>query len=241
MGAPILNDLYPCFEGLMKLYQEEREHQYVFDHYKFYKFVNENTMSVLAQITNGVATALSSTGQMPSVIFLFLEDLIFTSTEIYLPSEIEAQLRWIFGSIDHMLKTRRRIMPKNSIRSLEPAVLLIKSLPRYDFGRMNMAYSEFTYRQERFNTMLQQIGNCYGFQVVETLSIHHKDYLCFDESGNGRQLSNRGKYRFWRELFQTMAENDKAKDRQNRKRILDEEMTRRGRSTYGSGANQHYY
>lgn len=161
-----------------------------------------------------------------------MEDLIFTSGEIFLPSEIESQLRWIFEQIDSNLKTRRKEMPNRALRPQEPRIFTIRSLPRYDFGKMRLPYSEFIYRQERYNTLLYQIGRCYGFDTLDSMSIDAKDLLCFDESGTGRQLSNRGKYRFWRELCQHVSEYDKEKDRDNRKRILKEELDHRDRDRH---------
>lgn len=226
-GALTLQDMFPCMEGLLKLHDEEREKQYVFDHYEIIKFYDPETVNLLAQITNSINMGLSQRLRLPSMVFLFLDDLIFTSGEIFLPSEIEAQLRWIFEKVDQAFKERKRIMPFRALRLQEPKVYLIKSLPRYDFGRMRMAYSEFSYRQDRYNTLLYQIGRCYGFETIDTLSINTRDLLCYDEGGNGRQLSNRGKYRFWRELCQTVAEIDRSKDHDHRKRILQEELRRK--------------
>lgn len=232
LGAQILQDLRPCFESLVKLHQEGRERQYVFDHYDFKLTRNETTVNILSQVTNSMNKALSSAQRLPTFIIVFLEDLMFTSAEIYLPSEIEAQLRWIFANIDQSLKERKKIMPNKSLRPQEPKILLVKSLPRYDFGTMKLSYSEFTYRQDRYNILLQQIGRCFGFETIDTQSISPRDMLCFDESGSGRQFSNRGKYRFWRELCQTIAEIDKSKDRDNRRRILQEELQRHNRQPH---------
>lgn len=217
---------------MVKLHGEGREKQYALDFYEFKKYHDSKTINILAQIINSLVKGLSENPRLPTMIFVFMDDLIFTSGEIYLLSEIEKQLRWVFSTMEEQLKTRKKSLPMRSIRPREPKIFLIKSLPRYDFGRMTFPYAEFVYRQERYNTMLHQIGGCFGYKVIDTLSIDEKDRLCFDESGNGRQLSTRGMYRFWRELCQIISEIDKEKDRDNRKRILEEELNRNRRPQY---------
>lgn len=177
--------------------------------------------------------------RLPTFLFVFLEDLIFTSPELYLASEIETQLRWIFKTIDQHIRTRKTEMPKKAVRPLEPQVYIIKSLPRYNFARMTMSFNEFTYRQEKFNNMVEQIGRCYGFGTINCYSIDPSDRLCFDEAGSGRQLSHRGMYRFWRELLQTIACMDRDKDINNRRKIMDEEERRRDKSRFGN-TNRRY-
>lgn len=222
-GSQLLLDIFPCFDSLRKLHDEGRETQYVFGYYDFYVFHDNATVNLLSQIVNGITKGLSVARRLPSMIFLFLDDLIFTSAEIYLPSEIEAQLRWIFSNIDNAIKERKKQLPNRALRAQEPRIYTVKSLPRYDFARMRLSYSEFLYRQERFNVMLDQIGRCFGFGTTDTLSINSKDVLCYDENGNGRRLSHRGMYRFWRELCQNIAEMDRDRDRENRRRIFQEE------------------
>lgn len=240
IGAQILQDLQACFESLKKLHDEGRERQYVFDYYDFYTF-RDDGFNLLSQVTNSLITGLGQMRHLPSKIFIFIDDLIFTSAEIYLPSEIEAQLRWIFSTIDNTIKARKRQMPNRALRPQEPRIFVVKSLPRYDFGRMRLAYPEFVYRQERFNVMLDQIGRCFGIGTTDTVSINPKDVLCFDENGNGRKLSHRGMYRFWRELCQTIADMDRDKDRENRRRIVDKEFsTSRKKLNYNeNNANHH--
>lgn len=130
-------------------------------------------------------------------------------------------------------------MPAKAVRSQEPQIFLIKSLPRYDFGRMRLSYREFTHRQDKYNTLLQQIGRCFGFGVIEIYSISPRDRLCYDEDGNGRQLAHRGMYRFWRELLQVVSDMDREKDKLHRKRILQEEMHRNHQPAYTFASGDH--
>lgn len=242
VGAQILQDLRDCFVSLEKLHNEGREKQYIFDYYDIHFFLDDKAYNILAQIANSVSRGLSELTRLPSIIFVFLDDLIFTSGEIFLPSEVEVQLRWIFTQVDDDIKTRKKAMPHKAVRALEPKIYLVKSLPRYNFGRTKMPFSEFIYRQERYNTLLYQIGRCFGYDVMDITSINHNDLLCFDEGGNGRQLSNRGKYRFWRELCQHVADSDRQKDKENRKRILQDELKQRerDRSFYNRNNNSYY-
>lgn len=211
------------------------------DYYDVKIFQDRQSTNILSQISNSINLGLSQTMRLPSLIFLFMEDLIFTSGEIFLPSEIEVQLRWIFQQVDSSLKNRKRIMPTRAIRAQEPRTFIVKALPRYDFGKMRLPFSEFLYRQERYNTLLYQIGRCYGFGVMDVMSIDSNDLLCFDESGTGRQLSNRGKYHFWRELCQYVADFDKEKDKDNRKRILNEELNQREHNRHHFQASTRRY
>lgn len=238
VGAPILQDLRECFTSLLKLHEEERERQYAFDFYDFHIFHDETATNILSQITNSVASGLTKMRRLPTLMFIFLEDLIFTSAEIYLASEVESQLRWIFKTIDNFIKQRKSEMPQKALRQAEPQVYIIRSFPRFNFGRMKLHYDEFVYRQEKYNTLLEQIARCYGFGTVQIYSIDPKDRLCFNDAGTGRQLSHRGMFHFWRELLQAISYIDREKDEDNRKRILDEENRKRDKHPFHY--NNHY-
>lgn len=71
---------------------------------------------------------------MPAMLLYIIDTDLFTEPELYLPSEIEASLRWIFSTCDEVIKNRKRSMPQRSIAYGEPLLYVMKAIPRFDNG-----------------------------------------------------------------------------------------------------------
>lgn len=205
---------------LRSLYDEGREKAPVFDKYDFEHFTSLHENPLL-RINHAFHQAINSKGYLPALIILLIDEDIFMSPELYLPSEIESHLRWIFDNIDQALKTRRRAMPLRSFTQGQPQLYVLRALPRFDNGN-DPTILLFQDRHQKFNNMLQAIGRCFAIGTINIQTVSAEEYKCFEQDGH--TLNARGNYRFWREMLATMNDIFHDMDRDRRRKILQEEV-----------------
>lgn len=213
----------------MTLHDENREKSQLFEKYGFEHFTDQSS-NPLQRLNWAFYKALNSTNYMPSIVVYFLDDDIFTAPELFIPSEIESQLCWIFQDFAATLRERRRDMPLRSLNTL-------KNLPHFDNGS-DSSILIFQDRLQKFNNLLQAIGRCFSVGTINIQTITEHDSGCFDKS-NTRQLDTRGHYRLWRELLKTLSDIAQDIERDRRKRVLQEEVHIRDRSQHNH-SDSHY-
>lgn len=132
---------------------------------------------------------------MPVMILHIIDEDIFTEPELYLPSEIEKQLCWIFSIIDENVKLCKIALPKRSMNFGEPLQYVAKSIPRFDNGT-DPSYLIFADRLEKYNTLLQAIARCYAIGTVNMQTLTLDDSRLFDRK-SGKTLDTTGYYKYW--------------------------------------------
>lgn len=224
VGGNFLTSTMNYLQVLRNMNDEGREKAPLFDSFDFEIFTSSATNNIL-RLQQALSNALSTCGYLPSVILLLLDHEIFSTAELYLPSEIESQLRWIFSQVTNMIKERKRESPERSFRCGEPLIYVMKILPRFDNGT-DPNYLLFADRVEKFNTLLQAIARCYAIGTVNVQNINPDDSRLFDRK-TGKELDSSGHYRLWRELLSTLYEITKDQERAKRHRIFQEESAKR--------------
>lgn len=209
---------------LRTMNDDGKEKAPLFDVYDFEIFTS-TTDNNLLRVNQAMTKALSTSGYIPSVILLFIDEEIFCNPELYLPSELETQLRWIFAQVANMLKLRKKEIPQRCFVVGDPLLYVVKSLPRFDNGS-DPNYLLFSDRLEKFNTLLQAIARCYAIGTVNVQTITSDDSRLFNRT-TGKDLDSSGHYRLWRELLSTLYDSTKDQDRSYRHKIYQEESAKR--------------
>lgn len=224
IGGKFLASTKDYLQVLRNMNDEGKEKAPLFDSFDFDIFTSDARNHVL-RMHQSTSCALSTLGYLPSVILLFLDADIFTDSELYLPSEVEAQLCWVFSQITSMIKDRKWQSPQRSFISGEPLLYVMKILPRFDNGT-DPNYLLFADRVEKFNSLLQAIARCYAIGTVNVQNINPDDSRLFDRK-TGKDLDSSGHYRLWRELLSTLYEITKDQERAKRHWIFQEESAKR--------------
>lgn len=224
IGGHFLHKTKDYLQVLKNMNDENREKSPLFDSYDFTVFTSQADNALLRQ-QQATRDALSQLGYLPSVVLIFIDTDLFTNLELYLPSEIESQLRWVFSQIVEMFKNRKKELPQRSFVVGEPLMYVMKALPRFDNGS-DPNFLLFQDRLEKFNTLLQAIARCYAIGTVNVQSITSDDSRWFDRD-TGKHLDSSGHYRLWRELLSTLYEITKDQNRTRRHKIFQEESAKR--------------
>lgn len=206
------------------MYDKNREKAPFFDNFDVQFFTSDHP-SPLFRIHQAFYKAINNKGYLPALIVFLIDEDFFMTPELYLPSELEAHLRWFLDDADQTLKGRCRNMPLRSLNQGEPHLYMVKAIPHCDIGT-DPNYLIFQDRHQKFNALLQAIGRCYAVGTINIHTIVSDDARCFKQS-DGSKLDPREYYRLWRELLATMADILHEMDREKRKRILQEEDGRK--------------
>lgn len=224
IGGNFLKSSIDYCHVLRSLYDKGREKMTFFDTFDVDHFTSDHTNPLLC-MNQAFFKAINNRGFLPALIVLMIDEDIFMTPELYLPSEIETHLRWIFKNIDQTIKSRRRNMPLRLLTPGEPHVYVLRSLPHCDVG-IDPNIMIFQDRHQKFNALLQAIGRCYAIGTINIQTIDPQDTRCYKQS-DGTILDTKGHYRLWRELFATMSDILREMDKDKRKRILQEEVNRK--------------
>lgn len=224
VGGKFLQITSDYLQVLKSMNDNGKEKSPLFDSFDFETFTSTADNNLL-RMHHAMVKALSSSGYLPSVILFFIDDSVFCKPELYLPSEIEAQLRWIFSKVTDMIRNRKREMPQRSYSAGEPLLYVVKALPRFDNGS-DPNYLLFSDRLEKYNVLLQAIARCYAIGTVNVQTISSDDSRLFDRN-SGKELDSTGHYRLWRELLSTLYEISKDQERSRRHKIFQEESAKR--------------
>lgn len=224
VGGNFLASTTGYLQVLRNLHDDGKEKAPLFDIFDFQTFTSSACNNLL-RMHQAMMVALSTTGYLPAVILFFLDPEIFFTPELYLPSEIESQLRWIFAQITELIKARKRAMPQRSFLQGAPMLYVMKALPRFDNGT-DPNYLIFSDRVDKFNSLLQAIARCYAIGTVNVQTITSDDSRSFDRI-TGKDLDSSGHYRLWRELLSTLYEITRDQERSRRHKIYQEEAAKR--------------
>lgn len=99
-----MQSTFDYLQVLLAMNDDNKEKAPVLDHYDFEQFTS-NSPNPLLRIQQSLVKALNIRGYLPTLILYLLDDDLFTTPKLYLPSEIELHLCWIFSTCDDMLKT----------------------------------------------------------------------------------------------------------------------------------------
>lgn len=237
IGGQFLKSSADYFLVLRSLYDEGREKAPFFDKCDVELFTS-NHPNPLLRINESFMKAINTKGYLPALIVLLLDEDIFMKPELYLPSEIEAHLRWIFDNINQTLKLRHRSMPLRCFLQGEPHVYVVKALPHSDIGQ-DPKIMLFQDRHDKYNNLLQAIGRCYAIGTINIHTIHADDARCFKQD-DGSKLDAKGFYRLWRELLGTMNDIIREMDKEKRRKILQDEVALREHPTADYRHNRRY-
>lgn len=163
----------------------------------------------------------NSESYLPTIVVYFLDDDLYMGPELFLPSEVESHLRWIFSDFDQALKTRKRGAPQRSYNQGQPQSYVLKALPRCDVGT-DPNYLIFEERFSKFNNLLYAIGRCYSIGTINIQTLQGDDTRNY-KSTDGASLDIRGHYKLWREILSTLYQITKDMEHEKRRRMLQEE------------------
>lgn len=228
VGGNFLRSTSDYLQVLRTMNDEGREKAPLFDTFDFEVFTSTARNNLL-RMHAAMTDALNNTGYLPALILFMLDVDIFCKPELYLPSEIEAQLRWIFGQITDLIKNRKKLLPQRAYQIGEPMLYVMKMLPRFDNGT-DPNYILYSDRIEKFNTLLQAIARCYAVGTVNVQTITSDDARSFDRI-TGKDLDSTGHYRLWRELLSTLYDITRDQERNRRHKIFQEESAKRPQPT----------
>lgn len=223
VGGNFLKESIGYLQVLRKLYDEGRERAAFFDKFDF-EFATSDEDNPLSRINTAFYKLYNNNKYLPVLIIYILDEDIFMKPELYLPSEVEIHLRWIFSDFDQALKQWKRAAPTRSFRQGEPQSYVLKAIPRYDVGT-DANYLLFEDRLSKYNNMLQAIARCYSIGTVNIQTIQGDDPRLFTESG--KTLQSSGHYKLWREVLQTMDQILKDMEDDKRRRSLPNDFRKR--------------
>lgn len=221
IGGQFLQDTTGYLQVLRSMHDEGRERAPLFDTFDFEVFTSTH-QNPLVRINHAFTNAFSNKGYMPAMILYIIDTDLFENPELYLPSEIEGHLRWIFQTCDEAIKMRKKSMPQRSIMHGEPLLYVMKAFPRYDNGS-DPNYLLFTDRLNKFNTLLQAIARCYAVGTINIQTLVGDDARWFDKK-TGKKLEPSGHYRLWREVLSTLYDITRDQDRIKRRKIISDEI-----------------
>lgn len=214
---------------LRNLYDEGREKASFFDNYDF-KFATSDDPNPLSRINKAFYKLFNEETYLPTVVVYFLDDDLFMKPELFLPSEIEAHLRWLFQDFDQAIKLRKRTAPHRSVKMGEPQSYVVKALPRCDVGN-DASFLIFEERVNKFNSLLQAIGRCYSIGTINIQTLEADDARNYKPS-DGATLDVRGHYKLWREILATLHDITNDIERENKKRQLHDSSLHKRSNSY---------
>lgn len=184
---------------------------YMHDHYDVITHYDEAqpNENFLLQIRNSMAHLMKFHYKLPSKILLLLNNTILDDPAFAI-TQLAPMLKWLFAEIETMITKRRGELPVKCLKDGEPAVYMIKMLPR-GISNIDEQGNLFKSIRRRINGEIPDILSRFKYGFINACEITSASAIFFDCSG--KNLAPAGAVHFWESVSQVIKEIDIDKTR----------------------------
>lgn len=212
----ILGDVFltEAVAVLREIQNQSRDELYLYSEYDpqiyFPKLLSSDTFA--SQIRCQLYTAFEEHNKLPSVIILVVGNKN-VDQKVFNPENTRKVWSALFTEIQRAIKTRREDLPKKAQRVDEPRVFTANMIPRSKEhnDKTDMTHESFKTKRRRFNGILPQVSNNFGYKVLSINGIFPENSEFF--AVNTGQLNGKGFKEYWTNLSRELKIQDlKAKE-----------------------------
>lgn len=127
VGDHLLRDAHSYLQAMEYAYKHG-DHNYLhatYDTYVFYPDFTET--NYISMITNSVTKGFNSRPRFPNAIIIVTGTGIIVEDELFLPSELEKKIRWVFREIASTIATCKSLVKPKCFTFGEPRIFWVKN------------------------------------------------------------------------------------------------------------------
>lgn len=152
----------------------------------------------MRQIQNNLAHLMKIHYKLPEKIIIILNNSILDDAALA-TTQLPALLQWLLTEIEAAISFRRKHLPIRCLRTGEPAVYLLKMLPRASRAEQIDLFKSI---RRKVNSTIPSIISKFEFGFINVCEITTTSSLFFDRSG--KALSPAGMQQFWVSISDTI-------------------------------------
>lgn len=229
LGNELLKDAQPTLNNLKTAFIADSAMPRLYIHDKFDVLAHyENKghpINFIKQVRNNFAQMLKANAKLPTIIIIMLGNELLEDAA-FAVSQLQRMVQWLLAEIDFMIKSRIKQLPEKCITQAEPAVFLLKFLPRTT--RAEEA-DLFKSTRRKINNMIPELTNQFNFGFINAYEINSSSALLFDAKGT--KLTAPGMVRLWESIsdrVREIIEDKKAKLRPTTKDAISQTQSIKG-------------
>lgn len=226
LGDSLLKNTISCLQALKTAYINDplKPRLYIHDHYDVIPHFDDSNAkeNFLWQIQNNLAYLLKVHYKLPQKIIIILNNSVLDDPA-FATTQLASLLKWLFKEIEAAINLRRKNLPIRCLKKGEPAVFLLKLLPRA--SRAEEA-EMFKSTRRKVNSQIPTIMEKFEYGFINVCEITTSNSLMYDRSG--KNLAPAGIVQFWESISQTVKEineQKQAKIQESKDKITIEKVT----------------
>lgn len=172
------------------------------DHYDVIPFFDDSNAknNFLWQIQSNLAALMKAHYKLPEKIIIILNNSSLDDTAFAI-TQLAKLLQWLFKEIEAAINYRRRHLPVRCLKKEEPAVYLIKMLPRAARAENSEIFKS---TRRKINHQIPVIAEKFEYGFINVCEITTTDSLMYDRTG--KNLAPAGILQFWQSVSETIKE-----------------------------------
>lgn len=204
IGDSFLKTTQSCLTALKTAYINDptKPRLYIHDHYDVITLFEDEpgNENFVKQVRNNLAQLMKTHYKLPEKIIVMLNNTLLDDTA-FAVTQLTELLKWLLSEIETAINYRRKYLPIRCLQPGEPAVYLLKMLPR---GNKMVNTSTFKSVRRKINNQIPTITEKFEFGFINAYEINSSTSLFFDR--HGKHLSPTGTMKFWESVSDTIKE-----------------------------------
>lgn len=203
IGDKLLKESNQALKSLRTAYINDTTMPRLFIHDQFdviTHYEDKEGQNFIKQIRNNLAQLMAGHAKLPAMILIIISNEVLDDTAFAI-SQLQKLLTWLLTEIQVMIRIRANQLPDKCKVPTEPAVYLLKFLPR---SQHNSDSSLFKSTRRKINNIIPELTNKLGFGFINAYDINTSTALLFDSEG--RKLTSAGYVQMWESISHTIHE-----------------------------------
>lgn len=200
----MLKSTISCLNALKTAYINDptKPRLYIHDHYDVIPHFDDSMAknNFLWQIRSNLAQLMKIHYKLPEKIVIILNNTILDDTA-FAVSQLANLLKWLLSEIEAAITFRRKHLPIRCLKDGEPAVFLMKMIPR---GNRSDNSEMFKSVRRKLNTEIPTIMDKFEYGFINAYEITSTSSIFYDR--HGKTLSPAGIIQFWVSISDTIKE-----------------------------------
>lgn len=202
LGDQLLKDTKAVLQSLKTGFIQDSAKPRLFIHDNFNVFTHheekEGQQNFIQQIITNFAQMLKANYKLPAIILILLDNSKLDDPP-FATTALPRLIKWLLAEIDFMIKTRLGQLPKRCTTPVEPAVYLLKFLPRTNHAENADLFKSV---RRKVNNIIPELVNEFQFGFINAYEINTTTALFFNSTGT--KLTQAGIVQFWASISKTI-------------------------------------
>lgn len=160
----------------------------------------DTALNFIRQVRNNLAQLLQTHAKLPHLILILLsnenlDDHAFATTQL------ERMILWLLSEVEAMIKLRISQLPEKCKTPGEPAVYILKMLPRLERSPQSEMFKSL---RRKINNAIPAVANKFQFGFINAYEVNTSSGLYFDATGS--RLTSMGIVQLWKSISTTIQE-----------------------------------